>query len=105
MKPVRLDLEAEEELSEAVRWYEKQRPGLGLELLAEVDDAITRSPEWHGAYQLVPYVAPKLGIRRILLVRFPFAVVFIELPEEWRVLAIAHQRRRPGYWIGRLPKG
>ena len=105
MKPVRLDLEAEEELAEAARWYEKQRPGLGLELMAEVDEAIARIPEWHGAYRLMPHVAPRFGIRRIVLARFPFSVVFMELPAEWRVLAIAHQRRRPGYWVGRLPKG
>jgi hypothetical protein len=33
--------------------------------------------------------------------RFPYSIVYLLLPEEIRVLAIAHQRRKPGYWSGR----
>jgi len=42
------------------------------------------------------------GTRRLLLQRFPFAVVYRELPSIIQVLAIAHGRRRPGYWKDRL---
>lgn len=41
------------------------------------------------------------GTRRFLLQRFPFAIVYRDLPETIQVLAIAHARRRPGYWKNR----
>ena len=34
--------------------------------------------------------------------RFPYAVVYIELDNEIRVLAVAHTSREPGFWRGRL---
>jgi hypothetical protein len=34
--------------------------------------------------------------------RFPYHVVYIELPDRLQVLAVAHDRRRPAYWVGRL---
>jgi plasmid stabilization system protein ParE len=45
---------------------------------------------------------PDLEIRRTLLPRFPYAVVFIELGGEVRVLAVAHAKRQPGYWLDRV---
>jgi hypothetical protein len=37
-----------------------------------------------------------------LVPRFPYAVVFIDLGTEVNVLAVAHAKRRPGYWLNRL---
>jgi hypothetical protein len=42
------------------------------------------------------------GTRNLLLHRFPFAVVYRELPAAIQFLAIAHGRRRPGYWKSRV---
>jgi len=42
------------------------------------------------------------GTRRFLLQRFPFAIVYRELPAAIQVLAIVHARRKPGYWKQRL---
>ena len=39
--------------------------------------------------------------RRYSLRRFPFSVIYQITVEEVRVIAIAHQRRRPGYWTRR----
>jgi hypothetical protein len=44
----------------------------------------------------------RLGTRRLVLRRFPFAIVYRLAGEFVLVLAIAHMRRRPGYWRGRL---
>jgi hypothetical protein len=43
-----------------------------------------------------------LVIRRALLPRFPYAVIFMDLQTEVRVLAVAHAKRRPGYWPDRV---
>ena len=42
------------------------------------------------------------GTRKFLLHRFPFAVVYRELPSAIQVLAVAHGHRRPGYWKTRI---
>ena len=102
MKTVRVEPEAKQELAAAAAWYEQRREGLGLELVAEVDAvfaAITGNPSRYPPY---PRVAPELGVRRAAARRFPYSIAFIELPTVVRVLAVAHEKRRPGYWRGRL---
>lgn len=104
MKPVRLEPEAKQELAAAAGWYEERRERLGLEFVAEVDAvfaAIARSPS---RFPLYPRVAPELVVRRAAARRFPYSIAFIELATAVRVLAVAHERRRPGYWVGRLER-
>jgi hypothetical protein len=43
-----------------------------------------------------------LAVRRALLPRFPYALVFMELGAETRILAVAHAKRRPGHWPNRV---
>jgi plasmid stabilization system protein ParE len=50
---------------------------------------------------------PKLGAiyrgtqRRYLFRRFPYSIIYQTTADELRVVAVAHQRRRPGYWAKR----
>lgn len=39
--------------------------------------------------------------RRVLMQRFPFAVYYEIAEDQIRIIAVAHQRRLPGYWKGR----
>ena len=89
--------EALDELREAARFYDDRSSGLGDELVAEVERAFVVVAERPAAG------APmRGGRRRVLLRRFPYAVIYRELPDGGvRVLAIAHLRRRPDYWRGR----
>ena len=89
MKPIRLDEEAENELSAAYVRYEAQVAGLGDELIAVVDEQLTRIRRAPWRFPLTPEVAQKLKVRRALVLRFPFSVVFLELAEEIRALAVA----------------
>jgi plasmid stabilization system protein ParE len=97
VRPVPFLPAAEEEFLHAVAWYEAKRPGLGAEFLAEVERAARRIVSFpqHGS----PYLA---GTRRIVLRRFPYSVVYSPDPEDLLVVAVAHQRRKPGYWKGRI---
>jgi hypothetical protein len=61
--------------------------------------AIAEGPE---AWPIWPGIGEGIGIRRFLLARFPFAIGYIVGADEIVVLAIAHLRRRPGYWLARL---
>jgi plasmid stabilization system protein ParE len=99
---VRISDEADAEMAEAARWYERNRVGLGLEFLAAVDAAVTRIEENPGIGSRPPGVGDD-AIRRVFVRRFPYHVVYLELPDRLQVLAVAHDRRRPAYWVGRLP--
>lgn len=95
---LRLLPEAEEELAAAARWYEDKRDGLGVDFVAMIDrtlglihDAPVSFPLWH---QDSP-------IRKCLVQRFPFLVLFVVESDAIVVVAIAHARRRPGYWKDR----
>jgi plasmid stabilization system protein ParE len=96
-KSVRLDPLAEEELAAAEAWYEEQA-GLGHELVQAVRAAGRRISGNPSAFPLAAGIAPARGIRRCLIERFPYALFFIELDDEIRVLAVAHQRRKPLHW-------
>ena len=87
---------AEAELSDAVDSYEQGSPGLGAAFLAAVERAVTDLVEY-------PESAPVLSgpFRKKVLSRFPFNLIYRIKSDEIRILAVAHQRRRPYYWLGR----
>jgi hypothetical protein len=94
--------EAEGEAIATAVWYDERQPFLGDEFLAAVHDAlntIRRSPE--SLSRMEQYSGP-FDVRRILLERFPYAVIVLCRPEETVVVAVAHTRRRPLYWLERL---
>jgi plasmid stabilization system protein ParE len=88
---------AEEEMTAAAQYYQTQSMGLGEEFLFEVERTIA-------AIASHPKAAPKVKqeIRRRLLKRFPFGILYVATVDEIVVLAIMHLRRRPGYWQDRL---
>ena len=88
---------AERELAEAVEYYEAERPGIGEAFLDEVEGAVAFLERY-------PKAAPRVAgeIRRLVLPRFPYFLIYRPLASgRIRILAFAHQRREPGYWIGR----
>ena len=102
MRRVRIHIAAAEEAAEAAAWYERERPGLGLDFLRAVDAALDLLEAEVVPVVTVPGVAGKRGIKRLFLRRFPFAVVVRGSAAEVVVMAFAHTARRPGYWRGRL---
>jgi plasmid stabilization system protein ParE len=89
--------EAEAEHLAEVAFYEGCRKGLGARYLASFNSAmerVCRDPE-----QFRIECEPDL--RRIPLHGFPFAIIYRSVNGQVQVLAVAHQRRRPGYWVTR----
>jgi len=102
MRQVRIHAAAAEEVVEAAAWYEKERPGLGADFERAVDAALDLLEE-----EIVPLVsiagtAGTRSVKRLLLRRFPYAVIVRESAGEIVVIAFAHTARRPGYWRERL---
>jgi plasmid stabilization system protein ParE len=99
---VHFEAEAEVEYLQALRWYERQRDGLGVEFLDEVDATIRRVLEAPFSGATVPRLPADPSVRRLATRRFPYHVVYLIADEELRILAVAHDRRRPGFWNARL---
>jgi len=99
---VRFEDEADAEYRHAGRWYEDRRTHLGIEFFDAVDAAVRRIVELPRAGARVPRLPATLPVRRIPVTRFPYHVVYLETPAAIRILAVAHDRRKPGYWKGRL---
>lgn len=99
---VRFEDEADSEYRHAGRWYERRRTGLGLEFFDAVDAAISRIVDLRHVGKSVPRLPADLPVRRYAVKRFPYHVVYLDTPEGIRILAVAHDRRKPGYWKGRL---
>ncbi len=85
------------ELHDAAAFYAaKANAGLGLAFVAEFERTANLILE-----------NPMLGVifrgtrRRYLLRRFPYSVIYQVTTEELRIIAVAHHRRRPGFWKGR----
>ena len=101
---LRIDAAAREELREAAARYNLQRNGLGLEFLAEVDRGVQRIRRAPLQFPQLESVPEEPNVRRLLLKRFPFALIYEAREMEICILAIAHTSRRPGYWRGRGAK-
>ena len=85
------------EYEAAFAWYFERSERAASRFAREVERAVASIAE-------APERSPSgiQGTRRLLLQRFPFAVVYRELPSVIQVLAVAHGRRRPGYWKKRV---
>lgn len=98
MRAVRILEEASQEAIEAAAWYELEQPGLGAEFFAAIDAAIDIVEENFIPLSPLPEEAGDTGARRLILERFPYDIVAIELSEEAVIIAVAHHSRKPGYW-------
>lgn len=100
MSPVALDVHprAIADARAARRCYARRSGAAANRFVAELDRAVTQittSPQAWPAYLH--------GTRVFRLRRFPYLVVYLEEPACVRVIALAHDKRRPGYWRRRLP--
>jgi hypothetical protein len=94
--------EAELESAEAAAWYDDRQAGLGDDFLGEVAAAMKRIGDDPLLFSRLESYTGRHEVRRCILHRFPFLVIFVCLPDEAIVVAITHVRRRPLHWLERL---
>jgi len=99
---IRLHAEAIRELEASVTWYEAQQTGLGEEFLGEFSRAIEVISQSPRAWPVWPEWRSRMTVHRFVLHRFPFLLAYIVRREHILILAVAHARRRPGYWRERI---
>jgi hypothetical protein len=94
--------EAELEAAEAAAWYDDRRFGFGDEFLSAVNEAIAEIASEPQSFARLEGYAGTYDVRRRILHRFPYLIIFACRPDETLVVAVAHGRRRPLYWLDRL---
>ena len=87
---------AKQELDEAVLYYEREYEGLGKRFKEEVKKASIRIADYPEAFSAV-----RGEIRKSLLHKFPYGLLYSIEKDHILIIAVAHQHRRPDYWIGR----
>lgn len=87
---------AEEEMTEASGFYQLASAGLGADFLNDVQNVVDTLRVHAAIGTPVGH-----GLRRALLHRFPFILIYSVEVDEILVVAVAHQKRRPGYWRDR----
>ena len=97
---VRFVVGATVDLDDATAWYEAQRPGLGNRLFTAVRVAVASVVRWPNSGRPVEG-ASVAGVREVPVSGFPFRIVYRSDAETITILAIAHERRSPGYWTER----
>jgi toxin ParE1/3/4 len=85
------------EYADAALYYDERLPGLGADFTIEIDKAIAQildSPDrWHCVDE---------DIRRCLVRRFPYAILYTIEKDLILVVAVMHLSREPGYWRHRI---
>lgn len=94
-----VDPEGSIELRGAATWYEGERAGLGDHFLDAIAVTVKRIAEGAHTFPALPS-----GLRRALVARFPYMIVFIAEPERVHIVAFAHAKRRPDYWAKRTKR-
>jgi toxin ParE1/3/4 len=88
--------DAETEMNEAATYLDQKSPGLGNIFLDDLEKALSMIIEH-------PETSPAVRgrVRRKLLKKFPYSLMYTIVSGKIRILAVSHQRRRPFYWGNR----
>lgn len=92
-----LEPEAEADIAHAYAWYEAQRPGLGDDFMLCIEAAIEAIADRPASFPMI-----RGATRRALVRRFPYLVLFAELPDVITVVGVFHTSRNPKRWAPRI---
>ena len=92
--------DAEAEFLEAIKYYEECRRGLGRHFRFAIDSSIKMITDSPFMYRVI-----KFPFRRFLLQKFPYAIIYTIEPDHIQIIAVAHTKRKPGYWMDRANRG
>jgi len=90
---IRFSTLAKLELDNAVHFYEMEFKGLGRRFRAEVKKAAIRISEYPEAWSV-----ERGDVRKCLLLKFPYKLLYSIEEDHVFVIAVAHQHRKPYYW-------
>ena len=94
---VRFNTAAQRELIDTVNFYDQQVGGLGEEFFSEVQQFVALLTDNPALGKRGPD-----GRRAVVMNRFPYRLIYRLDEVGVRIVAVSHQKRRPGYWRGRI---
>ena len=97
MRPLRIHEGARREANLATVRYAERSISVARRFRDELLSAFARAS--HSPHRYPSYLH---GTHRVLLKKFPYFVVFLDWQDEVFVVAVAHAKRRPGYWSKRI---
>jgi plasmid stabilization system protein ParE len=104
VKPYRYHPAAERELDEAIEHDEAELPGRGLRLEELVARVVLRLRRFPVSAPIWPGLDSAHEVRRAKVRKHPFLVVYMVQPDQLIILAVAHTKKKPGYWASRIGK-
>ena len=96
-KGLRIHSQAQEEINEAFDWYFRRNPQAANVFLTEIGNSLQQIRSHPQLYP--PFTK---NTRRRILAGFPYSVIFQEKDEVILIVAVAHAKRRAGYWRKRI---
>ena len=99
MSAAAFDPDARAEFLAVVEYYEECQTGLGRRFREAMEAQVD-------AIGIMPFRFRVLHppFRRCLVPQFPYSIIFSIEPEFILVIAVAHAKRKPGYWHDRIEK-
>jgi plasmid stabilization system protein ParE len=87
---------AEAEINEAADFYDLRSSQIGSLFIDDIQRTIESISKF-------PNAATLIGgrVRKKAMIKFPYSILYSVYPDEIRILAVAHQKRRPFYWRSR----
>lgn len=96
MTPIVFDPDARSEFLIAVQYYEECQKGLGRRFRLGVESALDQIAKAPFRYRTI-----RAPFKRYLMHKFPYAVIYSIEPDHIRIIAVAHTKRKPGFWQNR----
>jgi len=88
--------DVEQEIEEAVDWYDGLSQRLGSDFLRDLEQSLERIIKYLEAWALFSGTT-----RRCRLQKFPYGIVYRLTPNGIQVIAVMHLHRKPDYWMER----
>ena len=98
MTLILFDPEARSEFLATIQYYEDCQYGLGHRFRLVVQSGVQKISKTPFRYRIL-----KAPLRRYLLPRFPYSIIYSIEPDHLRIIAVMHNKRKPGYWSNRIP--
>lgn len=97
MKPIILHPEAKQEVLEIINWYFEESESVAWLFTDYLNDSYKHIQERPKAWPEYLKV-----FRKKLLPKFPYCIIYEELETKIKVYAVAHNSRKPNYWLKRI---
>ncbi|MGA1842685.1 MAG: type II toxin-antitoxin system RelE/ParE family toxin [bacterium] len=88
---------AQQEFNEAKQFYEIEQAGLGSRFEKDIKNAILRIKQFPSVWPI-----ERKEVCRYIVHRFPYKILYSVQQDTIIILALAHQHRKPDYWIERI---